>query len=352
MHPLFMELGRREMELVRIQDQMLHVMERLTEQTIRKAEQKEDQGILALFVAMATSLFLSIILSHRLAKSVIKPLTQATDIADKISENHLDISVPPAQTLEMEKMFAALKHMIDSIQEQRRLEHMLMVSEKMSSIGRLATGIAHEINNPLASATMGLQNLKTLQIRELNPDAEIILDSIEKGLDRAARIAQELLVFSRDDVSNLMPVNLQDVLEGALTIVGHRFKHVRLKQEWRNMLPEICGDPIKLEQAFINILTNAADATSQDGRIEITGSCDDEDVIVKVADSGSGIPEEIIPKIFDPFFTTKEIGDGTGLGLSICYNIVVKYGGTIEIDSVVNQGTLVTVRFPMKGHEC
>ncbi len=350
---LFSDLEIRETKLVEIQDQMLRHIERLSREAIQRAESKENKSILMLLVVLAAGFIASLLLSFHISKKVIKPLAQASDIADQIAENQPDITVPTVQTLETSKLFAALEHMIISIQEQRRLEQMLMVSEKMSSIGKLATGIAHEINNPLATATIGLQTLRTLQTDNSCSDTDRLLSSIEKGLDRAATIARELLVFSREDSTHFMSINLQEVLESALTFVEHKFGGILVQQKWEKQLPEICGDPIKLEQAFVNVLGNAIDAIiSGDGKIIISGFSDGADVVVTVEDSGCGIPEAVMPKIFDPFFTTKDIGQGTGLGLSTCYNIIIKHGGNIEIASKENHGTSVTVRIPMKNQDC
>ncbi|MBF0382807.1 MAG: hypothetical protein HQL69_17430 [Magnetococcales bacterium] len=350
---LFSELEIRETKLVEIQDQMLSYIKRLSRDAIQRAELREHQSILIMLVIMIAGFFASLLLSFHIAKEVIKPLSQASDIADQIAENHLDITVPTVQMLETKKMFAALEHMIISMQEQRRLEHMLMVSEKMSSIGKLATGIAHEINNPLATATLGLQTLKALQTDNNCHDTDRLLSSIEKGLDRAATIARELLAFSREDNNNFMPTNLQDVLESSLTFVEHKFGGILVQQKWETLLPEVCGDPIKLEQAFVNVLSNSIDAIiSGDGEIKISGFSDEADVVVTVEDSGCGIPEAVMPKIFDPFFTTKDIGQGTGLGLSTCYNIIIKHGGSIEMTSKENHGTSVTVRIPVNKQEC
>ncbi|MBF0383496.1 MAG: hypothetical protein HQL69_20950 [Magnetococcales bacterium] len=348
---LFEEIEKLEVKLVQKQEHMLHAIEDLSEKTSRRAVVSEIQGINHLLFVLLASIAISLFLSLRLAKGVILPLAQASEIADRISKNKHDIKVPEANTLEIQNLFSALEHMVQAIQERKRLEHMLMISDKMSSIGRLAAGIAHEINNPLASATMGLQTLKMHQAGQSNKLISRKLLSIEKNLDRASTIARELLTFSREKKTNLLPVNLQDEVEGALTLIGHKLKHVSVHQEWNNV-PDICGDYVKLEQVFMNILTNAADAMPDGGEIRILGFCKENDVFVKISDDGNGIDEEVLPNVFDPFFTTKEIGRGTGLGLSICYNTIVEHGGTIEISSTVGQGSTVTVRLSTIHNDC
>ena len=348
---LFEEIEIQENTLVRKQEKMLHAVEHLSEETSHRAEVSERQGITLLVSILLASMVISLFLSFRIAKGVIRPLAQACEIADRISENEYDIKVPPAQTQEIQKLFTALEHMIRAIQERQRLEHMLMISDKMSSIGQLAAGIAHEINNPLASATMGLQTLKMHQEEQSNELFSRKMLSIEKNLDRASAIARELLTFSRDKKTNLLPVNLQDEVEGALTLIGHKLKHVSIHQEW-NDVPDICGDYVKLEQVFMNILANAADATPNGGEIRILGFCNEDYVFVEISDNGHGIDEKVMSRVFDPFFTTKEVGRGTGLGLSICYNTIVEHGGTIEISSKVGQGSTVVVQLSVSHHEC
>lgn len=347
----FLDIEEMETGLIREQDRILHELEALLEQTARHAVQEEEQGIFFLGLLLAASMTISLFLSWGFSKDIIKPLAQAAAIADDISENRLDIKAPQGHLPEMKRLFGAMTHMAEAIKEHNRLEHLLMMSEKMSSIGRLTAGIAHEINNPLASASMGAQTLKTLLGPQ--PPAEVAkrIASIERNLDRAASIAREMLVFSRTETGDFAPVDMQEQIEGALTLLSHKLKGVTVIQEWGN-IPEVCGDFVRLEQAFINILSNAVDALEEGGEIRIFGTRDEEGAVMRISDNGHGIPEEIQSKIFDPFFTTKEVGLGTGLGLSISYNAILEHHGSIEMSSEVGRGTTFIVRLPARGETC
>ena len=348
-HTLFKKIEDQEERLIQQQEQMIKKVEYISEETAHRAEQEENQGITLLGSIYLASIIITLFLSLRLAKGVMQPLAQASEIADLISENKLDITIPPAQVLEINKLFTALQHMIKAIQERKRLEHLLMISDKMSSIGQLAAGIAHEINNPLASATMGLQTLKTLHLEHSNKSVTKKIVSIEKNLDRASTIARELLTFARENNTAHLPVNLQDEVDGALTLLGHKLNHLTIHQEWGD-LPDITGDYVKIEQVFINIFSNAADAMPDGGEIGIVGYRSEDYIFVQISDNGQGIDKTILPMVFDPFFTTKEVGRGTGLGLSICYNTIADHKGMIEIASEVGKGTKVTIKFPINQH--
>lgn len=231
------------------------------------------------------------------------------------------------------------------IEQQTRL---LVQTEKLSSLGQLAAGIAHEINNPLTNASLGIQTLKTrLRSNGEQLDAIEKLDAVERNIDRASAIAQELLQFSRQREAEFVPLNINDIISGSLTLLGYKLKNIILQRDLAPV-PEVMGDNGKLEQVFINILSNSLEAMPDGGRISITSSEKNGFIEVRVTDTGSGIAGENLSRVFDPFFTTKEIGSGTGLGLSICYGIIQQHHGHIELSSVVGKGTTVTIKIPTR----
>jgi signal transduction histidine kinase len=221
-------------------------------------------------------------------------------------------------------------------------------SEKLTSLGKLAAGIAHEINNPLANVSLNVERLKTsLPATGDLPEVEKRFAAIERNLDRASRIARELLAFSRKEESaeTAVPLDLNEVLRDTLTLLGPRRHDYRIEMAL-NPLPPVRGLPWKIEEVFLNVLLNAMEATDAGGAIAIATRAGKKTAVVEIADSGIGIPEENLSSIFDPFFTTKEVGKGTGLGLSICFGIMQWHGGRIEVDSRPGKGTVMTLVFP------
>ncbi len=229
-------------------------------------------------------------------------------------------------------------------QQTRRLVH----SEKLASLGQLAAGIAHEINNPLTNASLGIETLKRkLKTNGNARDVVEKLDAVERNIDRASTIAQELLQFSRQRESEFIPLNIETVIKGALTLMQYKLSAIRVQQDL-TPVSDIMGDPGKLEQVFINILANSLEAMPEGGAISVSTSQKGDFIRVRISDTGGGIAAENVSRVFDPFFTTKEIGKGTGLGLSICYGIIKQHQGTISISSTTGEGTTVSIRLPVK----
>jgi len=221
-------------------------------------------------------------------------------------------------------------------------------TEKLTSLGKLAAGIAHEINNPLANVSLNVEMLKKkLGSAEGGEAYEKRFVAIERNLDRASRIARELLAFSRQEetAEAAVPLDLNEVLRDTLTLLGPRHHDYSFELAL-HPLPTVRGLPWKIEEVFLNVLINAMEATAAGGKIAIFTRGEKNGAVVEIADSGVGIPAESIRSIFDPFFTTKEIGKGTGLGLSICFGIMEWHGGRIEVNSKPGAGTTVTLVFP------
>jgi two-component system NtrC family sensor kinase len=220
----------------------------------------------------------------------------------------------------------------------------LVQFEKLASLGQLAAGIAHEINNPLTNASLGIQMLRKKQGDGQATAGQ--LDAVERNIDRAAAIAQELLMFSRGRETDYSPVNINEVVAGALLQMEHKLDRVVVERDLATV-PPVMGDRGKLEQVFINVLTNALEAMPGGGRLSISTASDKGMVEARIVDTGTGIAAENVTKVFDPFFTTKEVGSGTGLGLFICYGIIKQHRGDIQVSGIAGQqGTMVTIRVP------
>ncbi len=221
-------------------------------------------------------------------------------------------------------------------------------SERLASVGMLAAGVAHEINNPLG----GILALSSLAVEDMKPDdpARPNLEEVIRQTERCRDIVKGLLEFSRQSKAGTEAVNMNEVLQGTLSLIGGQaqFFNVEIVRDWDPGIPEVMVDRSQLQQVFTNLLVNAAQAMEERGTITLRTrySASDGHVEISVGDTGRGIPSEMIDRIFDPFFTTQESGKGTGLGLSIVYGIVTKHGGTITVRSRPGGGTTFTIRFP------
>lgn len=278
----------------------------------------------------------------------------------------------------------------NALKEVKETQLHLVQSEKMASLGQLAAGVAHEINNPVGFVTSNLgtmrdysQLLKTLlahyeklanliagkdasidaeleSIQKLAKDQDLafVLEDLDKlleesldGTERVKEIVQGLKSFARVDEAQVKEANVNDCIESTLKLVWNELKYKCQINKKLGTVPSIRCYPGQLNQVFMNLLVNGAQAIPDRGEITIETLATNQDVLVKISDTGVGIAPENIAKLFNPFFTTKAVGKGTGLGLSISYGIVKKHGGNIEVESVSGKGTTFTVRLPLAGVE-
>ncbi len=244
--------------------------------------------------------------------------------------------------------------LVDDITERVSLETQLAQADKLSSIGLLAAGVAHEINTPLAVISSYAQMLS----KQLKGDARLgpVLDKITQQSFRAAEIANGLLNFSRTSTTEFRDTNLNQVIRDTLSLLDHQFKTAQIivDLELAEELPDIHGNPGKLQQVFLNLLLNAKEAMPSGGRLRVATLTNRHDncVAALVNDSGSGIAPEHLKRIYDPFFTTKNVvrpGDrrGTGLGLSVSYGIIQEHAGKIHVESAIGAGTTFHLEFPL-----
>jgi two-component system NtrC family sensor kinase len=228
-------------------------------------------------------------------------------------------------------------------------------SEKLAAVGRLAAGVVHEINNPLATIAACAESL-AVRVAEGAFGASKEVDDLREYLtlirDEAFRcksITNGLLDFSRNRAGQFAPVSLAEVIESAARLLRHQKRggrRVEINTEVADDLAAVFGDAGQLQQVLIILAENGIDAMMEGGALRIRARNEGAGVRVEVADTGVGIPPENLAKIFDPFFTTKEIGRGTGLGLAVCYGIVHEHGGRVEVESAVGRGTTFTVTLP------
>ena len=240
---------------------------------------------------------------------------------------------------------------MDDITERVELEVQLTQADKLSSVGLLAAGVAHEVNTPLAVISSYAQMLA----KQLQSDAQktSVLEKIIKQTFRASEIVNNLLNFSRTTGTELSEISLNKVIADTLALLDHQFKvaHVAVETELNENLPPIQGNAGRLQQVFLNLFLNAKDAMAGGGVLNIA-TLNGESVSVRVSDTGSGIAQEHIHRIYDPFFTTKTTpaegqNRGTGLGLSVSYGIIQEHAGNIRVESRPGEGTTFTLDFPL-----
>jgi len=282
------------------------------------------------------------------------------------------------------------RELTDALRQLKESESQLIQTEKMSSLGQMVAGIAHEINTPLAYVKNSLGSVagKLPDVKQLIVETNKLLRLMEDpspdparlqakyaavrgliqhfaeqqalaelgqlandglyGIEQISEIVLNLKNFSRLDRSKVSSFNLNEGLDSALILAKHELKHFSIKKQFGD-IPAITCSPSQLNQVFLNLINNAAQAIeSGAGEITLVTRMEGADhVAVEIADNGKGIPPEIMSKIFDPFFTTKAVGKGTGLGLSISYKIIEQHGGSISVDSTVGQGTRFTIVLPL-----
>jgi two-component system, NtrC family, sensor kinase len=237
---------------------------------------------------------------------------------------------------------------LDNITEKTRLQDQLLQAEKLSSIGLLAAGIAHEVNTPIAGISSYTQML--LKDTPSSDKRKTILEKIEKQTFRAAEIVNGLLNFSRLNSSEFKELDINQLIDESLSLLSHQLQinHIKVDSRYDRSLPAVYGNLGKLQQVFINLFLNARDAMPSGGELAIQTGMNESMVVVDISDTGTGIPEEDMKRIFDPFYTTKPIGKGTGLGLAVSYGIIQEHGGRIFVDSNIGKGTHFQLKLPTR----
>jgi PAS domain S-box-containing protein len=256
----------------------------------------------------------------------------------------LNVSITPLVSKSNERIGRLL--LFDDVTQRERMEEQMTQTEKLTSLGLLAAGVAHEVNTPLAVISNYIQMLAK-QMPEGDPRQSII-DKIVKQTFRASEIVNNLLNFSRTGAAEAASVDVNRVVEETLSLVTHplRAAQIQVVKELGESLPPVHGSANKLQQVFLNLFLNARDAMPGGGMLEVRTGAHNGSVEIEIADTGAGIPREDINRIFDPFFTTKSNGRGTGLGLSVSYGIIKEHAGKIDVRSTPGKGTSFHVEFP------
>jgi len=266
-------------------------------------------------------------------------------------EKTVNLAIAPLVT----RFFQRIGHivLIDDITSEVELEQRLAQSDRLSSVGLLAAGVAHEVNTPLAVISSYTQ-LLAKQIPAVDPKSKV-LEKITQQTFRASEIIGNLLNFSRTGGTEFRELDINAVLKDTLALVEHPLRTARVTPvaALAGELPAMNGNPGKLQQVFLNLILNARDAMPQGGTLQVRSRAEEDTIVVEVVDSGEGIPSDLHHRIFDPFFTTKQpdrssgtMSSGTGLGLAVTYGIVQEHGGTIAVESEPQNGTSFRLEFP------
>jgi len=335
--------------------------------SLREAQQEMRRTFVVTGAGAILMAALAVFLTIR---SFTRPLDTLAQAARRLGEGELDQRVGIHTDDEVGLLATAFNRMAQSLQgyqdtleqkveeRSRELEasqKQLMQAGKLASIGELASGVAHELNNPASIILMRANRLsQEIEQRELSTEAREDVQVIERQVEKISRIVSGLLTFSRRSTSAKREVDCNDVVHRTVPLIEDMARHrgVELTLELDASLPLVEADSAQLEQVVLNLINNALDAMPEGGRISfrsglIEKSGREKWVCVEVEDTGDGIAEEHLSRVFDPFFTTKEVGQGTGLGLSISYGIMEEHGGAIRVDSRSGEGTCFKLYLPV-----
>ena len=309
---------------------------------------------------MISGVFLAIVLGATLASLallivttewVLRPIRHVVMMTQRVIGGDMSARVGIRPPGEMGVLCRAIDSMAQAVAEREQLlqqatRQQINRSEQLASVGRLAAGVAHEINNPLTGvlAFADLLREKENMDEQDQQDLELII----RETKRVREIVRGLLDFARETPSLQGPLNVNDVLRQTLRLLGKReaFQNISIVDDLADGLPLVNGDKNQLQQVFINLTLNACEAMPKGGTLMLSTAYADSRVTVKVTDTGCGIKKEHLDQIFEPFFTTKPVGKGTGLGLSVSYGILQQHGGTLEVESDEGKGSTFTVTLP------
>jgi two-component system NtrC family sensor kinase len=285
---------------------------------------------------------------HNIYKFVLKPSVNGVEkgyAAKPVRETILNLAIAPLVSKDYRQIGRLI--IFDDITDRSELESRLVQADKLSSIGLLAAGVAHEVNTPLAVISTYAQMLA----KQVSGDEQKskLLEKIAKQTFRASEIVNSLLNFSRTSSTEFVELEVNRTIRETLSLIDHQLQKTSVRTELSldEALPKLKGNAGKLQQVFLNLFLNARDAMPDGGMLAIRTWASASAVSIEVSDTGMGISPEHLARIYDPFFTTKAPKKGTGLGLSVTYGIVREHGGTIEVESQVGQGTRFIIELPL-----
>lgn len=327
-----------------------------------------DRVILSFFALATVGFILIIALTYAMISNITRPIGDMVAATRSIAAGRFDREVRATAHGELTLLADSFNTMLASLRQMKadleewgrtlelkvrdrtdevvRMQLRVAQSERLASLGMLAAGVAHEVNNPLG----GILALTALTLEDLPPDHphRRNLEVVVRQTERCRDIVKGLLDFSRQSDTTMEVVDVNEVIEQTLNLVGQQaaFLNVELVREFAADLPRVNADRQQLQQVLLNLLVNAAQAMDERGRVTVGTRAAPDAVEIRVTDTGRGIPGDVIDRIFDPFFTSKPGAQGTGLGLAIAYGIVTRHRGSITVSSTVGEGATFTIRLP------
>ena len=315
----------------------------------------KNRAVLAFLVITLVGVLISMLLSYLVSRRISVRIRKLVSASREIAQGNLDARVEITSSDELGEMSESFNAMASSLKQRDEqlkefARNKIMESERLALIGQLAANVAHELNNPL----QGIVTYSHLILEKIANEnsAASSAQKIVTQANRCKDIIRGLLDFSRQRKPDATVCNINSVLNECVALLENQasFQNIHIIKDLERNLPMIVVDPSQMQQVFINMIINAAEAMEDGGQLTLKTRMDpaDEFVEIEITDTGHGIPEEHMEKLFDPFFTTKEVGHGTGLGLAISYGIIKEHKGTISVESEVDQGTSFLIRLPTK----
>jgi signal transduction histidine kinase len=306
-----------------------------------------------LVFSVISALFPNLLLVLLIMRLISRPLQRITLAAVQVSNGEYGTEVELRETNDEFSLLSLSfnemsRKMVADITEMGKLNDQLIRTEKLASMGTLSAGVAHEVNNPLASISSLIQILQNKQ--NLDADAVEKLRLIETQISRIKRVTSDMLDFARVRPATKSLVNINEIIELSLRLASfdESFKRINVSKKLNEKLPLIFADSDQLQQVFLNFFLNSRDAIESNGNLSITTSFDQNLIKIRITDNGKGIIESDFVKLFDPFFTTKSAGNGTGLGLAVCYGIITAHGGNIEVSTTEVMETSFLITLPLQ----
>jgi len=314
------------------------------------------KALSVLVLIIVAGMLLAIGLGYILEKKIMSPVHRLIKAGHQVSEGSLMPEIGPISKGEIGVLQNTFQDMVAAMGRRRAAaENRLLQSEKQASVGRLAAGVAHEINNPLTGVLTYTHML--LRRKDIGDDIRSDLQTIAESTERVRKIVKGLLDFSRQTKLDQEPTEVNRLVRSTISVMENQalVKGVSIEFNPGENLPMLTLDRNQFQSVLLNIIINALDATEPGGSIRVStgvslsaSNAGKKGVEIAIADTGCGIPQEDLDKLFDPFFSTKEVGQGTGLGLSVSFGIVQTHGGTIRVQSEVGRGSMFTIWLPVE----
>jgi signal transduction histidine kinase len=313
--------------------------------------------------SVITALVPNLLLVAVVMRIITRPVRRLTEAAVEVAAGNYGTQVFVESNDEVGLLASSFnemsRKMADDIERLRSLNDQLVRAEKLAAAGQLAAGVAHEVNNPLASISSLVQ---ILQARvpadaddERTAETREMLRVISQQIARITQVLREMLDFARQRTPQRTPLDITRALESSIRLASFDkdFKRLRLSTDFDPHAPQVSADADQLQQVFLNLLLNARDAMPEGGELKVSTRLDarTSELVIEIADTGAGIAPEHLARVFDPFYTTKPAGHGTGLGLAVCYGIITAHGGRIELAPNDGQGTRAVVTLPTQHDE-